>query len=195
MRTLTVAMLLVNAALSLTAFGSLYAEARYAFEPAAPVDVGRFATAELSQRLVGRYVRAQVELEGQPAIAFRRLGESERRLVLAANAADAEVPAELRFVEHSVPAAVGMRFVAPRLVAGRLSRVGELGLRYRGLSQPLDSLVVGASSRGWVLVDGEDPKSAAWVAGVAGLAFAFFCFSVGLLFRIFRKPHTAWPSR
>jgi hypothetical protein len=92
-----------------------------------------------------------------------------------------------RFVEHAVPPDAGARFVPPRLVAGRLSRVGELGLRYRGLAKPLEALVPDASSRGWVIVDGEDPRSMAWVAGVEVLVVGFFVWNVAALARILRR--------
>jgi hypothetical protein len=183
LRTLTIATLVLTAILALIAGISLYPEARYAFEPDKPLEIGALATAELSASLAGRYVRARVELAGKPAVAFHRFGESERRIALASQGP--------RFVEYAVPEGAGARFVPPDLVAGRLSRVGELGLRYRGLSRPLEGLAPDAATRGWVLVDGEEPKAAAWVAGVFALVAAFFLFCVVSLVRILRKRPSA----
>lgn len=176
-RTLTLALLIVAAGVSLIFAGSLYAEARYAFESSKPVELGAFATADLSQAIAGRYVRAEVNLDGKESVAFRRIGESEHRIAMAASVlppGSSGSPLAPRFVEHSVPSGLEGRFVPPKLVAGRLSRVGELGLRYRGLSMPLEALAANAATQGWVLTDGEDPKSAAWIAGLEVVLVIFF---------------------
>ncbi|MBM4360306.1 MAG: hypothetical protein FJ096_19545 [Deltaproteobacteria bacterium] len=186
LRTATLAALVVGAFASLLVALSLYPEARYALTPRDPVELGSFAKAELGGAVEGRYVRAEVQLAGQPGLGFHRIGEGERRLVRTAPSEPRRDTAP-RFVEHAVPAGAGARFLPPRIVAGRLSRVGELGLRHRGLARPLEGLVPEASSRGWVIVDGEAPRSAAWVMGVEAMVFGFFVWNVVSLARILKR--------
>jgi hypothetical protein len=158
---------------------SLYPEARYAFEPKEPIDIGQLADAQFGPTLSGSYVRARVALEEKPTLSFRRPGEAERRIT----ALSASTP---RFVEYIVPDA-GPRFVPPRVVAGRLARVGELGLRHRGLSDDLDALVPGSSANGWVLVDGEDPRGAEWAVALEVVLLGFFAFNAAGVWRIRRR--------
>lgn len=186
LRTATLAVLVVGAFCSLFVGLSLYPEARFAFEGQEPTDIGAFSTAELPAHLEGRYVRARVDLAGQPGLAFHRLGEGERRLVQTAPDA-APKDAAPRFVEHAVPASAGAQFLPPRLVAGRLSRVGTLGLRHRGLARPLERAVHDSSRRGWVIVDGESPHASRWVAGLEALVLAFFVWNVVSVARIVRR--------
>ncbi len=205
LRSIALALMTVTAAACALLGGSLFSEARYAFEADKPVDIGNLAAAELGPNLVGRYVRARVALEGKPSIAFHRLGETERRIALAAPRAGEGSGQVARFVEFAVPRDAGARFVPPRLVAGRLERVGELGLRHRGLSGQLEALAAepgagsgprapgehSAAARGWVLVDGEEPHAADWAVALELLLAAFFTFNVVSIVRIIRRQPVA----
>ena len=195
-RSFALALMTVTAAAALVLGGSIFSEARYAFEADEPTDVGNFATAELGPALTGRFVRARVAVEGRPALAFHRPGEIERRLSLAAPASSPGGRLETssqgpRFVEYAVPKDAGARFVPPRLVAGRLERVGELGLRHRGLSVPLEAMAAGAGTSGWVLIDGEEPHAADWAVALELILLAFLSFNVASIARIIRKKPVA----
>ncbi|MBM4376481.1 MAG: hypothetical protein FJ095_15475 [Deltaproteobacteria bacterium] len=203
LRTVTLAALVGVAALSGATAWGLHREARYALEGEVPMELGSLATAELDGRHEGRYVRARVELDGQPTYSFHRLGEGERRLARTAFATPTDLAPRgagevrawgngpPRFVDHSVSAELGAHFVPPRLVAGRLVRVEHLGLRHRGLAAAAAEVVPEAAAQGWVLVDGEHPRSLTWVTGAFGVALAFLVWSVGSVARLVRREPAA----
>lgn len=205
LRTVTLVVLGVSTSLGVVTALGLYREARYALETDAPLDLGALATAELGPEHDGRYVRARVELEGQPTFSFHRLGEGERRLARIAFAgASAEGGAPRgagevsawgggppRFVDHAVPAELGAHFIAPRLVAGRLVRVEHLGLRHRGLASAASEVSPEARGQGWVLVDGEHPRSLTWVTGALAIALAFVAWSARSFVRLVRREPAA----
>jgi hypothetical protein len=203
LRTLTLAALGGVAVLAALTAWSLLREARYVLEGDVPLELGSFATAELDAQHDGRYVRARVELEGQPTYSFRRLGEGERRLARTAFVTPTDSgPREAgevrpsgggppRFVDHSVPPELGGHFVPPQLVAGRLVRVEHLGMRHRGLAAVASLVAPEAATQGWVLVDGEHPRTLTWVTGAFGVALAFLVWSVRSFVRLVRRQPAA----
>jgi len=203
LRTLTLGALVGVAALAGATAWALHREARYALEGEVPLELGSLAMAELDARHEGRYVRARVELEGQPAYSFHRLGEGERRLARTGYPTPSDPaprgPGEMRawgggpprYVDHAVPSELGGHFVPPRLVAGRLVRVEHLGLRHRGLAAAAAEIAPESAVQGWVLVDGEHPRSLTWVAGAVGVSLAFFVWSLGSVARLVRREPAA----
>jgi hypothetical protein len=186
MRAVTLAVMGVTALCAALLATALLPEAIYAFRKNEPVDAGRLLAAELSP-LAGRYVRARVAIDEAAAVRYRRFGEpGERRMVLAGQGPEGEP----RFVDYPVPEP-GPRFIPPTLVAGRLTRVSELGVRYRGLAAELERLAPHSATTGWVLVDGADPEGAHWTIGIELLLVAFFAFNVVSIVRLVGKAPSA----
>lgn len=184
LRTATLALMALTAVVAGLLAWSLRGEASYALAPGDAAVVDDFATAELAP-LDGTFVRAEVSLEGKPHTGFSRSLEGlNYRAVLAVDGAGAAQ----RWVIHPVPPARdGPRFVPPHLVAGRLTRVGELGARYRGLEGQLTRISDGVSEDAWVLVDGQDPTNNGWALGLVALLLAFVAFNLGSIVRILRR--------
>jgi hypothetical protein len=69
-------------------------------------------------------------------------------------------------------------FVPPQSFVGRLIRVGDPGLRHRGLVDALNrSGQPAPADDAWLLIDGEMPGSTSWVFGVLLLLLIFAGFS------------------
>jgi len=162
---------------------SLMPEARYALQKmGAPVDLGSFATAKLGPQSAGRFVRAHVSIGKAKTVDFKRVGESDGYRIALVSGGN-----EPRFVEFRVATSLaGPRFVPPSLAAGRLVRIADLGARHRGLADALDKLAAPSAS-GWLLLDGDNPDSVAWVLGLELLLLVFALWCVAGIFRIVRK--------
>jgi hypothetical protein len=174
MRRLALAVMVVTAALGGWLALSVAGEAVYALGTRSPVEVDDLASADLAG-VSGRYLRAGVKL-GDPALSFRRPLDSDRHQVAPAGPD--------RWVIYAIPASLdGPRFVPPSLAAGRLVRVDELGPRFRGVRDALGP----AAERGWVLLDGEDPASAGWLAGLELLLLAFVAWNLWSIARVLRR--------
>jgi hypothetical protein len=86
-------------------------------------------------------------------------------------------------VVYQVPASLeGPRFVPPTLASGRLVSIDSLGPRFRGLGHAL------GGGKGWVLLDGEDPASVSWIAGLELLLLGFVAWSTWSIARVLRRP-------
>ncbi len=182
-RSITLVVVTLTALLALGLAWSLLPEARYALQKmVAPIDVGSLATAQLGPQHAGRFVRANVSAAKAKVVSFRRVGEADGYRV--ALVAGGKQP---RFVEFRVSASQeGPRFVPPTLAAGRLVPIAQLGARHRGLSSALESLAASSAS-GWILLDGDDPDSVAWVLGLELLLLLFAGWCLVAVFRIVRK--------
>jgi hypothetical protein len=180
MRTLTIAVMALTALLTAAFALSLFGEARYALSPAAAIDVGSFAEAELGDQHAERYVRARVSIADVPVVRFRRALERDGFRVAHVGSG--------RWVAYRVPDEMdGPRFVAPSLVAGRLVPLSRLGPHYRGLAAALGESSGRAPGQGWLLVDGQRPDSAGWVAGFEALLLLFFGWNVLSLVKVVRR--------
>lgn len=177
-RTITLALMAVTGLLSLLLAFSLRHEARFATERSRAVDLGGFTEATELAAHDGGYVRVRVALTDRPTAVFERALESTRYRV-------SQVAPE-RWVVYPVPPQLdGPRFVPPSLVAGRLVRVEDLGVRFRGVEAQMAQLGGGTAS-GWVLVDGEDPFTMGWVLALEALLVAFAAFNLLSLVRLLR---------
>lgn len=189
MRSVTVAVMALTAIVTGWLAWSLRGEAAYALRSQTPTHAGILTDADLAGH-EGSFVRGYARLDGQSAVRFRRpLERDAYRVAQAApafrggtqDAAKAEV-----WVVYGVPAALdGPRFVPPQLVAGRLSRVEDLGVRYGGLADAIAEL--GGKSNAWVLIDGEDPEGLGWLLGLEVLLLAFIGFNALAIGRVMRR--------
>lgn len=177
-RTVTLALMAVTGLLSLLLAFSLRHEASFATERSAAVELGAFVESSELAAHDGDFVRVRVALADQPTAVFERALESTRYRVT-------QVAPE-RWVIYPVPPQLdGPRFVPPSLVAGRLVRVSDLGVRFRGVKAEMAELGGGTAS-GWVLVDGEDPYTMGWVLALEALLISFAAFNLLSLARLLR---------
>jgi len=177
-RTATLALMAVTGLLSLLLAFSLRHEAAFATERSSAVDLGSFVESGELAAHDGGYVRVLVTPRDKPTAVFDRAFEKTSYRVT-------QVGAE-RWVIYPVPPSLdGPRFVPPALVAGRLVRVSDLGVRFRGVRNEMAALSGGTAS-GWVLVDGEDPFTMGWVLALEALLLSFAAFNLLSLVRLLR---------
>lgn len=186
MRTVTVVVMLLTAALASWLAVSLAPEANYALRAPAAVEVGILPAADLASH-DGDFVRGYAKLDGVPTASYRRPLESgSYRVGLAGSPPGAKGAAERVWVVYRVPAAHdGPRFVPPQLVAGRLTRIAELGVRFQGVRGVLAE-AGGVQSGDWVLVDSETPSAVGWVLGLEVLLLLFIGFNLVSVVRVLR---------
>ncbi len=185
-RRVTLVVMAVSAVLTALLVWSLGGEAYYAVRDTAPVDVGDLARAELGSELDNRHVRGRANLDGARGVVFRRFGDSD------SHDARPVVGAPHIWVTYRVPASfAGPRFVMPEVLSGRLVRLADVGIRYRGLSAAL------AQSPGppvppdaWLLQEGVDPAATRWVLAFTVLLLGFLGWNVYGIARLLR-----WPRR
>ncbi|MEM1029930.1 MAG: hypothetical protein AAGN82_06250 [Myxococcota bacterium] len=180
-RTVALALLVATALGSLALAFALRHEARFATARTRATDLGPFVTAEAAALAThdGEYVRVGVDLRERPTAVFDRPFDATRYRVTAVGPG--------RWVIYPVPPAVdGPRFIPPTLVAGRLVAVDDLGIRFRGLPAQMRTLVDGSAPSGWVVVDGEDPRTMGWIIALELLLLGFVGFSVVSLVRLLR---------
>jgi hypothetical protein len=172
-RIVALALMAITGALAAWLAIALGPEALYALGDGSAVELGRFRDANPGAADENVRVRAKVELQGAP-VQFKRLLDGNRYH------AAADGPG--RWVVYAVPTSVeGPRFIPPNLVAGRLVRIESLGARFRGLAS-----AIGETS-GWVIVDGEDPESVSWIAGLELLLLAFVAWTTWSIARVLRR--------
>jgi hypothetical protein len=198
MRTVTVAVMIVTALLAGWLAASLLPEALYAFRAPPSRDVGVLPLADLGKH-EGGFVRGYAKLEGVPTASYQRPLESGHYRVALAAAPPKKIDgagagqSQRVWVVYRVPAAEdGPRFVPPQLVAGRLTRMADLGVRFQGVSGVLSELG-GVESGDWVLIDGETPKAVGWVLGLEVLLVLFMAFNLLSVVKVLRpvKPMDA----
>ena len=73
----------------------------------------------------------------------------------------------------------------PQLVAGRLTRVADLGVRFQGVRGVLAE-AGGVQAGDWVLVDSETPSAVGWVLGLEVLLLLFVGFNLISVVRVLR---------
>ena len=194
MRTVTVVVMLITAALASWLAVSLAPEASYALRAPAASDVGILPTADLEAH-DGDFVRGYAKLDSVPTASYRRTLESgSYRVGLAGTPPGTKGAAARVWVIYRVPAAHdGPRFVPPHLVAGRLSRIADLGVRFQGVRGVLAE-AGGVQPGDWVLVDSETPSSVAWVVGLELLLLLFVGFNMMSVIRVLRPIRGAGAS-
>lgn len=171
LRTLTLAVMALAAIVAGAMAFSLHREALYATGESEAVDLGDLATADLAAH-DNQYVRVHVSLE-DPAAKFRRpLEQSHYRVARAAPD---------RWVVYAMPDGYAeARFLPPRLVAGRLVKASDLGVRFGGVAN-----TTGADA--WVLVDGDVPYGITWVIGLEVMLLGFVLFNAIGIARVVRR--------
>ncbi len=186
MRTVTVVVMLLTAALASWLAFSVAPEASYVLRAPAATDVGILPAADLAAH-DGDFVRGYAKLDGVPTASYRRpLEAGSYRVGLAGAPSGAGVRAERVWVIYRVPAAHdGPRFVPPQLVAGRLTRVADLGVRFQGVRGVLAE-AGGVQAGDWVLVDSETPSAVGWVLGLEVLLLLFVGFNLISVVRVLR---------
>ena len=173
MRTIALGLMALTGLLSAWLAIALAPETIYALSERSAVEVHDLA-AQAGPALENRYVRAPVQLSGDP-IRFRRLLDTDSHQAQAAGPGI--------WVVYQVPASMeGPRFVPPTLASGRLVSIDSLGPRFRGLGSAL------GGGKGWVLLDGEDPASVSWIAGLELLLLGFVAWSTWSIARVLRRP-------
>jgi hypothetical protein len=184
LKAVTLALMGLTAFLALWLAFGLRSEAGFALEGSQATDVGPLASADLAP-LVNGFVRTEVALAGMPTATFSRPVERMRFRV--ALVAEGEGAAQ-RWVVFPVARAMdGPRFEPPALVAGRLVRLGDLGVRFRGLDDRLATLTPHVARDAWVLVDGEDPTNMGWVLALELLLLGFAAFNLLSIARLARR--------
>jgi hypothetical protein len=142
---------------------SIHDDALYALHEGDAVELEDFSQADV-ERHANSYVRSRVELEA-PATKFQRpLEQSHYRVAKAGTD---------RWVVYAVPDGYPEpRFLAPKLVAGRLVKATDLGARFGSVSK-----TTGANA--WVLVDGDAPYGSTWLLGLEAMLLGFMLFNLG----------------
>lgn len=196
MRTVTVVVMLLTAALASWLAFALAPEAGYALRAPDAVEVGILPAADLGAHH-GDFVRGYAKLDGVPTASYRRPLESGSYRVGLAGAplrkdgvgkggAKAAAASDRVWVIYRVPAAHdGPRFVPPQLVAGRLTRIADLGVRFQGVRGVLGE-AGGVQPGDWVLVDSETPSAVGWVLGLEVLLLLFVGFNLFSVVRVLR---------
>lgn len=168
-RTATLVLMLFTAIVAAWAAFSLRGEARYAFTPGAPLEVGDLTSLHPTGDLANRYVRGSALLGTSGAIKYGRAAEGDS-FRLAPVAGNPDVWVEIRVPEGFE----GPRFVPPTSFAGRLVPFGSAGLRHSSLAAAVrERTHVTVPSNAWLLVDGSSPRASRWALALV-LLFAGF---------------------
>jgi len=181
-RWLTLGLMCLTAVLCLIGTWSLWGEAVYAVRERRPLDLGELRAAVLDARVSNRYVRAEATLERAPTVRYHRLGDVDGT-VLSPVAGQPGL-----WVEHRVPDRwLGPRFVPPSHLAGRLTRVRDLGAGYWGIGRALEQAGVPGARDAWVLLDGTDPNGSRWAVALVLLLAACAAWNVYGVVRLTRR--------
>jgi hypothetical protein len=184
LRTITVGVMSLTALLAAWLMWSLRGEAAYAVGPASAIDLGALAAADLAPH-DNRFVRVSAELEGASSVGYRRWLDRDPQRIALAVAGDGDGQ---RWVSYGVPPSLaGPRFVPPSLVAGRLVRADQLGVRFGGIRRAIEELSGKSAKGAWVVVDGEDPAGLGWVVGLEALLLLFIGFNLISVARVLRR--------
>lgn len=174
-RTITVALMLLTAALSLLMMGALFSEARYALAPGTPGDAGDLASFSPSFEMTNRYVRATALLGTEGAIRYGRAAEGDS-FRLAPVAGNLKLWVEIRVPEGFE----GPRFVPPTLFAGRLVPFDAAGIRHSFLrAAVMEQTKVDVPKDAWLLIDGSSPRASRWAVALS-ILFAGFALWNGV---------------
>jgi len=162
---------------------SLRGEASYALTSVTATDVGELYSLNTARVEPNQYVHAHGSLGGALAVRFERPFEADTYRV------SPVMGRRDLWVEVRVPSGEeGGRYVPPTTFNGRLVRWSDSGLRHRGLEHAVDSLTSEAIPMdGWLLVDGESPRSARWPLALAVLFAGFAVWSVATMMRLLRR--------
>lgn len=118
----------------------------------------------LSAVATDSYVEGAVALRQTPVVRFSRWGKGSCGIYQVEGL-------ESGWVEHCGPGLDGPRGVLPKHVLGRLVRLEESGWAFAGAR-------AGLGERGWVIVDGFQPRSAGWALTAIGLIAVFMLVSL-----------------
>ena len=182
-RQLTIAMLLLVAVVGSSMAYALRSEAAYALAPTRETDVGDLYAFDTKQAEPNRFVRGTGVLGGALAVRFERAFESDTYRV------SPVMGRRDLWVEVRVPAGEeGGRYVPPSSFSGRLVPWSESGLRHRGLESAVDSVASEPiAAKGWLLVDGESPRTARAALGLVVLFAGFAVWSLVSVLRLIRR--------
>lgn len=168
-RTATILLMLFTAVVAAWAAFSLRGEARYAFTPGAPLEVGDLTSLHPTTDLANRYVRASGLLGTTGAIKYARAAEGDS-FRLAPVAGNPDVWVEIRVPEGFE----GPRFVPPTSFAGRLVPFGAAGLRHSSLEAAVHERTnVDVPKNAWLLIDGSSPRASRWALALVVLFGGF----------------------
>ena len=183
-RTLTVGVLGLVAAASLAMAAALAPDALYALEGTGPaVAAGELAAFRPDAWTGSHYVCLRGTVGAASALRFERpLVDGSYRVVPALGRDDL-------WVEFRVPPGQeGARYVPPSSFCGRLVPFAMPGLRQYGLRSGLESVTGHAvPEQAWLLVDGEEPRRAAWAATLLALFLGFAVWNVVTAARLVRR--------
>jgi hypothetical protein len=182
-RTRTFAVALLGAAAILAAAVSiaLLGDVRFALASDVPVDLGELAHADLQGALADKMVRGNGAIDPAAAVHFSRPFETDD-FALAPVVGNPRLWIELRIPEESK----GRRAAPLTSFVGRLGRLEQGWLRYRGLASAVPPAALLPPADAWVLVDGEVPHGAAWAIPLAALFGVFAAYGIFSILRILR---------
>ncbi len=182
-RQLTVLLLLFVALTGTSMAIGLRGEALYALASSQATDLGDLYAFDGTNVESNQYVQARGTLGGALAVRFERPFESDTYRV------SPVMGKQNVWIEVRVPAGEeGGRYVPPTSFSGRLVRWSASGLRHRGLERAVDSITSEAiPADGWLLVDGESPRSSRWALCLAAMFAAFAAWSLVTAARLIRR--------
>jgi len=184
-RTTTVGLLGLAVVAALAMAVSLRREVAYAFAGAPPTALGdlRMVADATLRANENRLVRAEGMLGAAGGIRYERpFREDTFRAVPVVGRPDV-------WVEVQVPAGQESgRWEPPRMLTGRLMRLGAAGLSHRELPGAIEAATHTRLPAGaWLLVDGEEPANARWSVFVALMFLGFAAWNVSAIARLVRR--------
>lgn len=182
-RSITVALLVFTALVSLAMCIALRRDAAYAFADAQWQEFGDLGAAPASAFGDNRYVRAKTMLGAAHAIRYERplVSDSFRLMPVAGRP---NVWVEVRVP----PRGENIRWVPPGEVTGRLVRFEAAGPRHRGLADAVrDATGEPVPAGSWLLVDGTAPSDARWAVLLVVLFVGFAAWNVFATAKLLRK--------
>ena len=181
-RTVSVVLMSVATIVACLMCWFLRSEFTYAIADAEPAEVGDLASLDLSSTAANQYVDGRGKLEPKAVVQFSRPLEVDSFRVYRV------VDGPKVFVETRVPDGVDASgFAAPSSFAGRLVKLSQAGVRYRGVADSVARETgEDVSLDVWLLVDGASPQSSRWAFALVVLFGLFGFWSVGSLVWVLR---------
>ncbi len=182
-RRLTLALLAVAAVASVAMAASLTRDAAYAFSPPSAVDLGDLHKTPTGAFASNEYVQGFGLLGGAGSIRYERPFESDSyRVAPVAGRPDVWVEVRVRSGEET------NRYIPPTSFSGRLVPFAKAGLRHRGLRSAIsDRTGEKVPAEAWLLVDGETPGNARWVAALWLMFVGFAVWNAFIIARLVRR--------
>lgn len=182
-RRMTLGTMAVTVYASLWLMSGLFPLVTYAARGGAPAEVGSLTGVQPYAKAAGTWVHGTGELAPR-GVEYRRPLDSDRYRVVQVEG-NPRMWVELRVPNEIEPE----HYVAPNSFVGRLTPLGNAGIRHSALPEAIASTLGAPPPDGsWLLVDGESPASTRWAAAFSVLLVAFAAFNLWGLVHLLRRP-------